>query len=283
MQRSGGYLNQDSGGIDKVVSELLAALAAQEARSGLSHLARSWLVSGPAMPSHGPSRVEGYGLAVRAGCWMPYAACWPTRRGRCGSRMSMLRSRHRLASRSRRTRSVGCLPLIPRVRRRCLFGWRGVGMWWRTCGPIPSRGGRLVVVDRAGSVTEPREGRAARVSVLPVSGGDTSAIEHARHPSGCPRLRSLHGMASHHMPSTNGSMPDAYAGSEPRAALGDWRPTSSSVTAPGRTPPQRSRQGWSNAQGAHPAPLMRSWRPRSSLDAAPECSSSSTPRCFAAP
>jgi hypothetical protein len=40
MQRSGGYWNQDSGGIDKVVSELLAALAAQEARSGLSHLAK---------------------------------------------------------------------------------------------------------------------------------------------------------------------------------------------------------------------------------------------------
>lgn len=39
MQRSGGYWNQDSGAIDKVVSELLAALAAQEARSGLSRLA----------------------------------------------------------------------------------------------------------------------------------------------------------------------------------------------------------------------------------------------------
>ncbi len=103
---------------------------------------------------------------------------------------------------------------------------------------------------------------------MPVSGGDTSAIEHARHPSGCPRPRSLHGMASHHRPSTNGSMPDAYAGSEPRAAPGAWRPTSSSVTAPGRTPRQRSRQSWSNAQGAHPAPLMRNWRPRSSLDAA---------------
>lgn len=39
MQRSGGYWNQDSGAIDKVVSGLLAALAAQEARSGLSRLA----------------------------------------------------------------------------------------------------------------------------------------------------------------------------------------------------------------------------------------------------
>ena len=39
MRRSGGYWNQDSGGIDKVVSELLAALAAQEARPGLSRLA----------------------------------------------------------------------------------------------------------------------------------------------------------------------------------------------------------------------------------------------------
>jgi hypothetical protein len=39
MQRNGGYWNQDSGAIDKVVSELLAALAAQEARSGLSRLA----------------------------------------------------------------------------------------------------------------------------------------------------------------------------------------------------------------------------------------------------
>jgi hypothetical protein len=40
MQRSGGYANQDSGGIDKVVSELLAALAADETRSGLSRLAK---------------------------------------------------------------------------------------------------------------------------------------------------------------------------------------------------------------------------------------------------
>jgi hypothetical protein len=40
MRRSGGYWNQDSGAIDKVVSELLAALAAQEARSGLSYLAK---------------------------------------------------------------------------------------------------------------------------------------------------------------------------------------------------------------------------------------------------
>ncbi len=39
MQRSGGYWNQDSGAIDKVVSELLAILAAHEARSGLSRLA----------------------------------------------------------------------------------------------------------------------------------------------------------------------------------------------------------------------------------------------------
>ena len=39
MQASGGYSNQDSGAIDKVVSELLAALASQEARSGLSRLA----------------------------------------------------------------------------------------------------------------------------------------------------------------------------------------------------------------------------------------------------
>jgi hypothetical protein len=39
MRRSGGYWNQDSGSIDKVVSEILAALAAQEARSGLSRLA----------------------------------------------------------------------------------------------------------------------------------------------------------------------------------------------------------------------------------------------------
>jgi hypothetical protein len=39
VQRSGGYWNQDSGAIDKVVSELLAALAAQEARSVLSRLA----------------------------------------------------------------------------------------------------------------------------------------------------------------------------------------------------------------------------------------------------
>jgi hypothetical protein len=39
VQRSGGYWNQDSGAIDKVVSELLAGLAAQEARSVLSRLA----------------------------------------------------------------------------------------------------------------------------------------------------------------------------------------------------------------------------------------------------
>lgn len=40
MQRSGGYWNQDCGAIDKVVSELLAALATQEARSGLSGVAK---------------------------------------------------------------------------------------------------------------------------------------------------------------------------------------------------------------------------------------------------
>jgi|HubBroStandDraft_6_1064221.scaffolds.fasta_scaffold1216241_2 hypothetical protein len=39
MQRNGGYWNQDSGVIDKVVSELLAALSAQEAGPGLSRLA----------------------------------------------------------------------------------------------------------------------------------------------------------------------------------------------------------------------------------------------------
>lgn len=39
MQRSGGYWNQEPGLIDKAVSELLAELAAQEARSGLSLLA----------------------------------------------------------------------------------------------------------------------------------------------------------------------------------------------------------------------------------------------------
>jgi hypothetical protein len=39
MRMSGGYWNQDSGAIDKVVSELLVALAAQEARSRLSRLA----------------------------------------------------------------------------------------------------------------------------------------------------------------------------------------------------------------------------------------------------
>jgi hypothetical protein len=40
MQRSGGYWNQDSGAIDKVVSELLATLSTQEVRSGLSRLAK---------------------------------------------------------------------------------------------------------------------------------------------------------------------------------------------------------------------------------------------------
>jgi hypothetical protein len=40
MQASRGYWHQDSGAIDKVVSELLVALAAQEARSGLSRLAK---------------------------------------------------------------------------------------------------------------------------------------------------------------------------------------------------------------------------------------------------
>ncbi len=39
MQRSGGYWNQDAGAIDKIVSELLAALAAQEAQAGLSRVA----------------------------------------------------------------------------------------------------------------------------------------------------------------------------------------------------------------------------------------------------
>jgi hypothetical protein len=39
VRASGSKSNQDSGVIDKIVSELLAALAAQEARSGLSRLA----------------------------------------------------------------------------------------------------------------------------------------------------------------------------------------------------------------------------------------------------
>jgi hypothetical protein len=40
MQASGGYSNQDSGATGKVMLELLAALAAHEARSGLSRLMR---------------------------------------------------------------------------------------------------------------------------------------------------------------------------------------------------------------------------------------------------
>lgn len=40
MQASGGYSNQDSGSVDKVVSELLAGLAAQEARAELSRVAK---------------------------------------------------------------------------------------------------------------------------------------------------------------------------------------------------------------------------------------------------
>jgi hypothetical protein len=40
VRANGSKSNQDSGSIDKIVSELLAALAAQEARSGLSRLAK---------------------------------------------------------------------------------------------------------------------------------------------------------------------------------------------------------------------------------------------------
>jgi hypothetical protein len=40
MRRSGGYWNQDSGDVGKVVAELLGVLGAHETRSGLSSLAR---------------------------------------------------------------------------------------------------------------------------------------------------------------------------------------------------------------------------------------------------
>jgi hypothetical protein len=40
MRANGSKSNQDSGAIDKIVSELLAALADQDARSGLSPLAK---------------------------------------------------------------------------------------------------------------------------------------------------------------------------------------------------------------------------------------------------
>jgi hypothetical protein len=40
VRTSGGYSNQDSGSIDKVMSGLLAALAAQEAQAGLSRVAK---------------------------------------------------------------------------------------------------------------------------------------------------------------------------------------------------------------------------------------------------
>jgi hypothetical protein len=52
MRAKGSKSNQDSGQIDKMVSEVLAALAAQEARSGLSHLAKklAWLRASDAQP-----------------------------------------------------------------------------------------------------------------------------------------------------------------------------------------------------------------------------------------
>lgn len=40
MQASGGYSNQDSGSVDGLVADVLAALADEEARAGLSRLAK---------------------------------------------------------------------------------------------------------------------------------------------------------------------------------------------------------------------------------------------------
>jgi hypothetical protein len=73
MRANGSKSNQDSGSLDKIVSELLAVLAAEEAGPGLSRLAEKLGVSGPVIPNHGLSRVEGSGLAVQAGCSMPCA------------------------------------------------------------------------------------------------------------------------------------------------------------------------------------------------------------------
>ena len=72
-----------------------------------------------------------------------------------------------------------------------LSGWRGAGMWWRKCGPSPSRGGWLAVVDRAGSATETREGRAARVSAATEAGASLPACAHRSDlcPLDTPRAR----------------------------------------------------------------------------------------------
>jgi hypothetical protein len=73
MQASGGYWNQDSGAIDKVVSELLAALAAQEARSGLSRLAKK--LAGLRASDARPRVITSRRLRPRRPGWVLDAVC----------------------------------------------------------------------------------------------------------------------------------------------------------------------------------------------------------------
>jgi hypothetical protein len=71
MQRSGGYWNQDSGPIDKIVSELLAALAAQETRPGLSRLAEK--LAGLRATDAQPRAITSRRLRPRRPGWVPDA------------------------------------------------------------------------------------------------------------------------------------------------------------------------------------------------------------------
>jgi hypothetical protein len=73
MQARGSYSNQDSGAIDKIVSELLAALAGQEVRLGLSRLAKK--LAGLRASDAQPRAITSRRLRPRRPGWVLDAVC----------------------------------------------------------------------------------------------------------------------------------------------------------------------------------------------------------------
>lgn len=125
MQAKGSKSNQDSGAVGKVMSELMAALAAQEARSGLSRLAKR-LADVRASDAQ-PLVVTSRRLRPRRLGWVLDAVCevMADQVGPVRSRMSMRSSRRCSGRRCRGTQSAGYSPLMLAVPLRCSFELRG--------------------------------------------------------------------------------------------------------------------------------------------------------------
>jgi serine/threonine protein kinase HipA of HipAB toxin-antitoxin module len=82
MQATPVLSNQDPGAIDKIVSELMAALAAQEARLGLSQLAEK--LAGLKASDAQPRAIVSRRLRHRrpGWVWMLLFGCWSIEPGR---------------------------------------------------------------------------------------------------------------------------------------------------------------------------------------------------------